>query len=198
MNAFNIKHETETFPHEQVEESLYRSFRLRLHNLADANPDKYEEFIKNKFNDKIIDKFIGIENEVLGLANNIERFASPKSKTYEEVALAANKEQEIWSDKAASPPLSPQFIQETVMETIEKDQHKSPLEEFWDKLKNKNNLEDTSIDQPIASSSNVLTKDLNQIDVKDQTNIDNLTNINWKEEIKFLSNFQDNISKGFK
>lgn len=130
IKTYNSKHDKGDFPNYEIKRAIYTTLDQRLDDLKDSNPILYQDLIHKTDLNERIDKFLNLESEFWA--------GTPKSNNYNEVEMAANQEQEIWSDKAASPPLSPQFIQETVMETIEKDKPKSPLEDFWNRLKNRN------------------------------------------------------------
>jgi hypothetical protein len=53
----------------------------------------------------------------------------------------------------AQTPLSPQFL-DTAMETVEKDQAKSPLDTYWDRLKNWSKEDDIASTTPIFKDPN--------------------------------------------
>ena len=128
---FNRIHEGDKSFDNQKE--IYNNLRVRLLNLSEDNPILYRDLIKGDYFNDPIEIFLGLENEILPKLED-----SPISETYNEVEIATNQEKDVWSDRAPSPPLSPQYIEKTVMETIEKDEPKSPAIEFWEKLKNKN------------------------------------------------------------
>jgi len=148
IKTFESNHKDNIFPSEQMEQGFYNLLRSRLHKLSEANPIMYQDLIKsNSLNDRI-DKFVDLENKIF--ANPIDH---PVSNAYNDVEMATNQEQDIWSDKALSPqqPLSPKFIGETVMESIENDKPKSPLDTYWDKFKNfKINKDDKKINLTIV------------------------------------------------
>jgi hypothetical protein len=147
IKAFDDRYVNNLFPTEKLQQGIYNVLRDRLHRLSDSNPIYYQDLIKNdKLNDRI-DNFIELEKDIFP-----DLVDSPKSKSYNDVELDQAKVTDVWSDKALSPqqPLSPQFIQETVMESIEKDKPKSPLDTFWDRLKNINNKEEKSINLTIV------------------------------------------------
>ena len=157
INSFTRKYENNSFPHEaSLQPGIYRYIRERLHKLGTANPEQYENLMQNEEYRSKFDNFVDLENNILGtLPNYIETAQS--TNNYEEVEIESRNEQDVWSDKAKSPePLSPIFIQETAMDAIEK--QKSPLEAFWDHLKNKNNKEDITI-QPLKIAIDKLFSD---------------------------------------
>jgi hypothetical protein len=85
INSFNMRHETGTFPHEQLEKGLYGLINDRLHKLSDT--EGYDALISQEFNRKIIEKFIDSEAIILG--NAID------SPAYNDVELSTIQEQEV-------------------------------------------------------------------------------------------------------
>ena len=155
LNSFNMRHETNTFPHEQLQEGLYSLLKDRLEKLSTSNPREYNALISHEFNKNIINKFI--DSEAITFGNTAD------SPAYDDVELSTIQEQDVWSDRADSPEqmLSPQAFGQTAMDSIEKERNipqviitdiekpvenlgeKEPitpsnkLKEYWDGLKEK-------------------------------------------------------------
>jgi hypothetical protein len=151
INSFNIRQETKTFPHEQIQEGLYTLLRERLHKLASANPEQYQRLIKSDYLNDLLNKFVDLESSVFRKIDD-----SPKSTSYNEVELSTIQEQDVWSDKANTPEqmLSPHIFAQTAIDSIEKpevvkdiinkDNMQEPitpletLKNYWDGFKKSN------------------------------------------------------------
>jgi len=79
-----------TFPSAVVQLGFYNLLRERLLTLSNVKPNQYAFLLNRKEINKKIEKFLDLESEIL---NNIP--ASPQSETYEEIALATIKEQDV-------------------------------------------------------------------------------------------------------
>ncbi len=103
MNIFNLRNDQGLFPSYELKKALYKTLDQRLDDLKEGNPILYQDLIaKTDLKDRI-EKFENLDSEFWGGT------PSPASNNYEEVAIAANKEKDVWSDKADTPPqvLSP-------------------------------------------------------------------------------------------
>lgn len=162
LQTFTNYFNEDKFPDTKLEKVSYNLLSKRLTDWSKANPDKYKEFMINEFNKEIIDTF----NE---LQSDINLIDSPQSDNYEEVENVANQERDVWSDRANTPQqlLSPKFISETAMDTLNKDKPKiiidntvqvkdepitpsDKLKSFWDGLKGKILNKDEDNIEPIT------------------------------------------------
>jgi hypothetical protein len=146
IKAFNLISETSPRLKEQVSQDIYLRLQERISNLYENNPEVYRDMIRNRTLNDSLDLFIRNKWKVL----DYPIIPSDKNN-YEELEVASRNEQDVWSDKAPSAPLSPTFLGQTVMDSIEQDKPKSPLDLYWDRLKNRNNIEEGGIIGTIKS-----------------------------------------------
>nr|YP_010165710.1 hypothetical protein K8L25_mgp10 [Lactarius trivialis]QRN74282.1 hypothetical protein [Lactarius trivialis] len=89
-----------SFPKAVIQAGLYKLLVSRLDKLRETNFDAYKKWIEKDWKIfKTIEDFL-----------HLEEIEAAQSDTYEEVANATIKEQDVWSDKANTPASQPALL----------------------------------------------------------------------------------------
>jgi hypothetical protein len=164
IRTFTDHFENDKFPRTDLTTASYNIISRRIEKWSDANPERYHRLINSKYISEAFNKFSDLHSDV-------NLLASPQSEKYNEVELYTIREQDIWSDKAPSPPLSPKFIQETAMDIIEQDKPATGLSSLMDRF---NNLfGDESLIEPVQE--NDLLVSMKELSNEVKITKDNLT-----------------------
>ena len=143
------------FPKTEIKDALYKNISDRFFKLNEKYPDEYNNKILNHEGyNNLVESFFKV-NEIPNLDT---KPLSPiaESDTYNEIALATVHEQEVWSDKAASPSIHSQQVNSpsihSVHSPILEDQNQSMLGEFLQRQNEFVNQQD--INQQISEEIN--------------------------------------------
>ena len=179
----------DNFPDSDLKLGMYNTIRGRLFALSSLTPILYENLIRDNSIYNEIEKFVKLENQINPVDN--------QSDTYEEVANATIKEQDVWSDSSSPRVLSPikpiNLIKEEELEVSNTDKPKTGFASLFDqinKLRNDTDVveatKDDSSDSDIYKFS-VSNADRNQTNsTQNNSGLNLLTNL-----IQEASNFDD-------
>jgi hypothetical protein len=122
IRHFMEYYDNASFPKEAVKFTLSTVITLRLQELSRNYFSAYtEKFVNNDDNNELLERFYACRPEIYGSEVNP---LDENSNTYNDVAQAAEQEQEVWSDRGNSPSpkvLSP--VQESISQVL------SPVQE---------------------------------------------------------------------
>jgi hypothetical protein len=190
VNTFLDYHDNNMFPSDTIKSTMYKAISAKLLSMTILNSIRYNDWLKRTDVAPNLVRFNILENSI----NSIDE----QSDTYAEIANATVIEQEAWSDdgtRASTPKINdvPDIEIEDIKNTPKIDnkpldtvptlrdrieETKTKFTGLFDSILNKqkeSNLE-TTLEQPVASSSKVKVEDLSNNPEVDQPNSDGSDN----------------------
>ena len=117
IRHFMEYYDNASFPKEAVKFALSTAITLRLQELSRNYFAAYtEKFVNNDDNNELLERFYSCRESIYGSETNP---LDENTNTYNDVAQAAEQEQEVWSDRGNSPSpkvLSP--VQESITQVM--------------------------------------------------------------------------------